>query len=182
MQHVSEINEQLASQITELAAQTAIQMFQKTKDAAEREEKSKRLHNTKRLMRHYVELKEYVNKIDASVKGVIVPKIAVDKSENIIDLITFGDDIVSSLKKSTQATLKMIQHLDNALETLEYIYAKENDIASYKMLQARYIDKLKIEQIMELHHMSKRNVYKVLDKVLERLSVLLFGVYAIKIT
>lgn len=178
---ISEINEQLVSQITEIATEKAIQMFHRTKETAAKEEKTKRLHNTKQLMKNYVELKEYVKRVDKDVKGVIVPKLAVDKNENIIDLITFGDDIVASLKKSTQATLKMIQHLDKALETLKYVYTLENDEMSYNMLVARYIDKMKVEQLMELYNMSKRGIYKVLDKVLERLSVLLFGVYAIKV-
>ena len=176
------MNEQQVKEIAELAAAEAIKVFHKTKEAAQKEEKSKRLRNTKLLMKSYNELKEYVERVDVQVKArATVPKISVDSNENIIDLIQFGTDVVKSIKSSTQATIVMIQHIDRALDALEYIYKKENDIASYKVFIKRYISKMTIEQLAELHNMSRRTVYNTLDKVLERLSVLLFGVYAIKV-
>lgn len=181
MQYVGEMNEQLVNHITELAAQAAIQMFHKTKAVAEQEEKSKRLYNTKQLMKHYVELNEYLKKKDTEIKGIIVPKIAVDKSENIIDLITFGDDIVGSLKKNTQATIVMIRHLNMALETLKHMYQLEDNVLAYNIMKSRYIDKMPISMMCERYNMVKSNIYKVIDKVLVRLSVLLFGIYGVKV-
>ncbi|KGR88415.1 hypothetical protein [Lysinibacillus odysseyi] len=174
------MDQQTIDRVAEVAARHAVAAYEEQKGKVYEKERSKRLHNAKLLLKHYREFKSYVDKIDNRAKAS-VPKIAIRENENIINLIEFGEDIVSSIKETSQRTIAMVQYIDRALATLEYIYQDENNTRYYNILKKRYMDGLTIEQIAELYRMNNRSIYKVLDSVTERLAVLLFGVYGIKI-
>lgn len=166
--------------LIEQITQIAIEAYKKTEEQEQKKKQDKRLHNTKLLLEHYREFKMYVNEIDKGVKTE-VPKIQVEEDKNIIDLITFGDDLINSIKVSTKKTIAMIQYLDKALDALEYIYKQEKNERYYQIVKRRYIDGESISSIASCYDLNSRTVYKIIDRVAERLSVLLFGIYGIKI-
>lgn len=173
-------NEQVIDRVSAIAAKQAIIEYEKHKERAKKLEYNKRLRNAKILLKHYRELKTYVEKIDKKAKAS-VPKLMISEKENLINLLEFGDDIVSSIKESSQRTIVMIQHLDNALETLEFVYKKENNARQFNILKKRYVEGMTINALADMFHMNNRSIYKVLDTTSERLAILLFGVYGIKL-
>ena len=166
--------------VAKIAAQQAIKSYEEVKANINARERSKRLYNAKELLKHYDELKIYVGKIDHKAK-VSIPRLMISEKENIINLIEFGGDIVQSIKQTSQTTIAMIQYLDRALDTLEYIYKQENNIRDFEIIKMCYMEKIKIEIIAERYGINKRSVYKIINNVAERLAILLFGIYGIKL-
>lgn len=166
--------------VAQIAAQQAIKSYEEAKANINERERNKRLYNAKILLKHYDELKTYVEKIDYKTK-VSIPKLMISEKENIINLIEFGGDIVKSIKQTSQTTIAMIQYLDRALDTLEYIYKQENNMRDFEIVKMCYMEKIKIELIAERYGINKRSVYKIINNVAERLAILLFGIYGIKL-
>lgn len=171
---------QLIEEVTQIATLKAIEVFNDQKEQAIQKEQSKRLHNTKLLLKNYQEFKIYVEKIDDKVK-VSVPRVLVSEGKNLIDLITFGEDIISSIKETSKRTIAMVQYIDKALDTLEYMYKQEDNTRYFNILKKRYVDGQTISYLAEYYHMNDRSIYKALESATERLSILLFGVYGIKV-
>lgn len=171
---------QLIEEVTQIATLKAIEVFNDQKEQAIQKEQSKRLHNTKLLLKNYQEFKIYVEKIDDKVK-VSVPRVLVSEGKNLIDLITFGEDIISSIKETSKRTIAMVQYIDKALDTLEYMYKQEDNTRYINILKKRYMEGQTISHLAEYYHMNDRSIYKALESATERLSILLFGVYGIKV-
>ncbi|MED4546492.1 hypothetical protein P9262_22910, partial [Lysinibacillus sphaericus] len=115
--------------------------------------------NTKLLLKHYQEFKLYVEKIDEDVK-VSIPRVLVSEGKNLIDLITFGEDIISSIKETSKRTIAMVQYIDKALDTLDYMYKQENNVRYFNILKKRYVDGQTISYLAEYYHMNDRSIYK----------------------
>lgn len=181
---IAEINEEIVAKVSAIAAEVAasatITEYEKQKKLATKKEQTKRLHNAKLLLKHYNTFKAFVDKVDDQVKASI-PEDLLNEKNGIIQLLEFEKDIVSSIKKNTQQTIIMVQQIDKALATLEYIYKKEDNERYYNVLKSRYIDGLKMSAVAELYHLNERTVYKVIEQTTERLAILLFGVYGIKL-
>lgn len=174
------LEQKIIDRVTQLAAQQAIKSYEEEKANAHARERNKRLYNAKELLKHYPELRKYVEKIDHKAKAS-VPRIMVNEKLNVINLIEFGEDIVKSIKENSQATIAMVQYLDKALETLEFVYKQEGNMRDFEIVKLAYIEKIKIEAIAERYGMNKRSVYRIINSISERLAVLLFGVYGIKL-
>ncbi|KYG90003.1 hypothetical protein A0U40_09775 [[Bacillus] sp. KCTC 13219] len=174
------LEQQTIDRVAQIAAQQAIKTFEETKANVNTRERNKRLYNAKLLLKHYDELKAYVEKVDYKAK-VSVPKLMISEKENIINLIEFGGDIVKSIKQTSQTTIAMIQYLDRALDTLEYIYRQENNTRDFEIVKLCYFEKIKFEIVADRYNINKRSVYKIINSVAERLAILLFGIYGIKL-
>lgn len=166
----------LVEEVTRIATQQAIEIFNAQKQEELQREKDKRLHNTKLLLKHYQEFKLYTDK----TKGTTTSRLTADE-KSIWATITFGDDdeIINSIKVTTKRTVAMVRYIDKALETLEFMYKQENNERDFNILKKRYMESWTISRLAEFYHSHERNVYKVLDSVTERLSILLFGIYGV---
>ena len=157
----------------------AIQEKRRQKDQAEvKRNKDGRLRNTKLLLRNYHSFQKYVEQHKNDDFS--------EEEEPIQELILNYQDIVSSIRITTKRTIVMFKHLDNALKALQYICEmeeKEGKTTSrhYDVLHKRFIEQRAIEEIAEEYDVNERTVYKFIDSAAERLSVLLFGVYGIKV-
>lgn len=160
-----------------LITSKVIEIHAEQRESEEKKEKDRRLRNTKLLLRNYRSLKKYAEKEEAE---------ATEDWEGIDlkELLVFGEDLVKSIKQTSQRTLVMIRHIDQGLATLRYIYEQENLTGTnrqYDILHARFVDGNTIVEIANEHDINERSVYKAIDSVSERLSIILFGVYGLKI-
>lgn len=161
----------------QLITSTVIEIHENTKKSAEKMEKDKRLRNTKLLLQNYRTFKSYAEKIE----GDTVEEL---EEVDVMELLIVGEDLVKSIKQSTQRTLVMVRHINQALSTLEYIYSLEKHPGTrrqFDILIARYVKGLKIDDIAEENEIDNRSVYRAIDAAVERLTILLFGVYGIRI-
>lgn len=150
---------------------------EKTKKQAEKKEKDKRLRNTKLLLRNYHSFRQYAEEHEDDDFTEETP---------VRELILNSQDIVASIRMTTKRTIIMIRHLDNALKALQFICIQEekNDKATsrhYEVLHKRFIEQRAIEEIASEYAVNERTVYKLIDSACERLSLLLFGVYGLKV-
>jgi len=168
----------LTKEQIDLIASKVMEINRKQHEAKEKQEKDIRLRNTKLLLRNYHSFKRYIARTKVDLwedEGV----------SEIRDLVLNGEDLVKSIKESTQRTLVMIQHLDHALAALKFVCEQEDDNKAsskhYQVLKERFIDEKAVEDIAANHFINKRSVYKTIDAASERLSIMLFGVYGIDI-
>lgn len=166
----------LIEEVAQIATLKAIEVFNAQKEEVLQTEKDKRLHNTKLLLKHYQEFKLYTDK----TKGTTSSRLSADE-KNILATITFGDEVINSIKETTKRTVTMVRYIDNALATLEFMYKQEKNERDFNVLKKRYMEGWSIPKLAEFYHMHERSVYKVLDSVTERLSILLFGIYGVDI-
>lgn len=160
-----------------LITSKVLEVHEKQKEVSEKKEKDKRLRNTKLLLQNYRSFKGYAERLE---------KNATEDWEGIEveELLVFGEDLVRSIRQSSQRTLVMVQHIDLALETLKYLYSLEKHPGTrrqYDILHTRYVNGMKIDEIAEENGINNRNVYKAIDAATERLSIILFGVYGLRI-
>lgn len=161
----------------DLITNKVIEIHEKQKEEIEKKEKDKRLRNTKLLLQNYRSLQSYAEKIK---EDAIEDAGGVDVGE----LLVFGEDLVKSIRQTAQRTLVMVKHIDQALATLAYLYSLEKHPGTrrqYDILHARYVLGKKIEEIAEEFEVDSRSVFRALKAVEERLSIILFGVYGIKV-
>lgn len=151
---------------------------EKNRKQAEKKEMDKRLRNTKLLLRNYHSFQQYAEEHEGDD--------FTEEQTPVRELILNSQDIVSSIRMTTKRTIIMIRHLDNALKALQFICIQEekNDKASsrhYDILHKRFIEQRAIEEIADEYGVNDRTVYKLIDTAAERLSILLFGVYGLKV-
>lgn len=154
-----------------------LEVHEKQKNESDEKEKDKRLRNTKLLLQNYKAFKVYANRIE---KNAVEDWEGIDVEE----LLVYGEDLVKSIRQSSQRTIVMVQHIDQALATLEYLYSLEKQQGTrrqYDILHSRYVLGKKIDEIAEEFEVDSRSVFRALKAVEERLSIILFGVYGIKI-
>lgn len=169
----------LTKEQIDLIATKVMEINRKQHETEEKQEKDRRLRNTKLLLRNYHSFQQYVSK----TKDRTLEKEGITEDQIII---LTKEDIVKSIKISTQRTLMMIRHLDQALESLRFVCEQDqrtNKASSkqYEIIKARYLEKESIEAIALKYGINERSVYKSIDAATERLSILLFGVYGIEI-
>ncbi|MFD1203575.1 hypothetical protein ACFQ38_00290 [Sporosarcina contaminans] len=164
-------------EIVELVKQSVREEDQKNRRVEAKKEKDKRLRNTKLLLRNYHSFRQYAEEHEGEDFTEETP---------IRELILNSQDIVASIRMTTKRTIIMIRHLDNALKALQFICLQEEKedkptSRHYDILHKRFIEQRAIEEIAKEYLVNERTVYKLIDSASERLSLLLFGVYGLKV-
>lgn len=164
---------------SKIATEQAIIIHQQLKDQEEKKVKDKRLRNTKLLLKNYKDFKAYVNRVEGNV---VDRHQTSDVEMTIKDLLVRGEDVVKTIKQSTQRTIMMVGYIDQALDAFKYICEHDpfkDSFRQFEVLHLRYVEGVTIETIAETFSINERNVYKAIDVAAERLSVILFGVYGL---
>ena len=175
------IVEQIVAIASEVAAKQAIKEYEKHKNIIQQEQKNKKLHNVETLLNHYIGLKEYVKRIDEKAKASLPSSVVMKETESLIELLEFSNDIVGAIKEQSQKTIVMVRHMDSALDALGYIYKKEGNERDFAILEKRYVHKVMPADLAEMYHLNKRSIQKILSRVRARYTVLLFGIYGVKL-
>lgn len=176
--------ETLITLVAETAAKVAmehtIELHKQLKIQDEKEAKDKRLRNTKLLLKNYRDFRAYVNQVESNM---LEKNNVTEEEMTIKDLLVRGEDIVKTIKQSTQRTIMMVEYINSSLDAFRYICESNpyrDTERQYEVLQLRYVEGLTIDQIANKFGINERNVYKAIDVAAERLSVILFGVYGLK--
>ncbi|MCR5788636.1 MAG: hypothetical protein K6G83_01995 [Lachnospiraceae bacterium] len=139
----------------------------------------RRLYNTRLLLRNYRALKEYAENAIFSRDQMNV------SAMEMLEAFMQGEDTdakIESIRRSTERTVIMIDHIDSMIGLYEAFCEKSRDknleYRRYEVLRDMYIaePELSPEEIAAKQNMSKQNVYKDLRMALERISALIFGV------
>lgn len=178
-------NEKLVAEIvaiaSKVASETAIEEYKKQKESIKREENNRRLYNVEELLKNYILLKKYVDRIENKAKATLPSSLIKKETESLVELLKFSEDIVGSIKEQSQKSIIMVQHMDSALEAMEFIYKRENNKRDFDILKKRYVDGVMPADLAILYNFNKRTIQKILNRVRVRYSILLFGIYGVKL-
>ena len=175
--------EHIYNKAAEVGAKEGIKIFNEKQKKEQEKRASRKLHNTKLLLRNYHMLKEHA---ENSVFGrTQMEESALDILESMMSLYD-NEIIIESIKRSATRTAIIVSHIETMLE-LYAIYCEKSlnrdiDIRRYEVVWDRYISEntLSVKEIAEKQHISQESVYTDLRIGLERLAALIFGIDGLK--
>lgn len=161
--------------IVETAAQEAIKAYRENEKKIEKEKKDGRLRNIKLLLKHYRALVLHCEKLEDDLIEFS------NTSIQELDLDTITPEAIESIKKSKTKSLAMIYFIKGKMEAYRRSCSKE-EMKYYRILEMMYLspEKIPISEIARRENIDRSTVYRYLDKATEDLSVIFFGVDAIK--
>ena len=166
---------------TQVGIRTAMETIEKIKNEKCQSRYDRRLRNTQLLLKNY-------RNFHVHCKDAVYKK----HSANAVDILDELDGyewdsnlFVESIKKSTERTSIILDHIDRMLEIFRYITEKSGkleEIAKYKVISAMYIDdeEKTVEEISEEMHVAVKSVYRYKNIGIEYLSSLIFGIDSLK--
>lgn len=144
----------------------------------------KQYANTKLLLQHYRELNYYYSNAVWEAED--------DCPEEFVDIMELMNSkdypdivVVDAIKLSAQKTRIIMSHVNKMLE--EYRHQCETslyteDIRHWRIIQALYLSPTRttVEEVAARENIHQRTVYKDVDAAVDDLTVLLFGIDALK--
>lgn len=167
------------SEIIALASETgaavALERFKQEQNQQQKKRHDWRLRNTKLLLRHYREFVEHSEELKLSLQ---------EESEALDDLYT--DELtVEAIKRSKQRTLAMVKFIQQMMQVYRIRCEKgtDDDLRRFKVVHAMYIatEKMTVEEIAKCNSIDTSTVYRDINNAVKSLSVLVFGVDAIRL-
>lgn len=162
-----------------IGANEALKTFDQERKRVNAVRASRRLRNTKLLLRNYHMLKEHA---ENSVFGRSqMEESALDVLESMMAIYD-NEVIIESIKRSTTRTAVIVSHI----ETMFELYAAYCDKAAnrhiemrrYEVLWDLYMaeDTLSVKEVAQKQHVSMDTVYTDRKMAIEKLTALIFGV------
>lgn len=158
-------NEEIKSLAKEVAREAIREIMLEGKD--------KRFHNTRLLMRNYNILKEHIKNVD---DGKEITLKFMDDYGIEIDYIW-----LESVARSKTRTSKMMNYVEEKLRYLSDKFKEKGEFEKYRSFEMFFIEGKTNEEIQEELNCSKNIPKKWNDKVIEELSILLWGIDALGI-
>lgn len=162
-----------------IGAKEALKTFEQERKREQGRRASRRLKNTKLLLRNYHMLKEHA---ENSVFGrTQMEESALDILESMMSMYD-NEVIIESIKRSATRTAIIVAHID----TMFGLYAAYCDKSSNRQIDRRRYEvvwdmymadrTLTVKEIAEKQHLSRDTIYDDLKVAIERLTSLIFGV------
>ena len=144
------------------AISKAIREYDREKSMNQRD---RRLHNTRLLMRNYNKLKEHIDNVNDDLE------IKVDSTD---------DEVwITSITRTKLRTMKMMAYIDSALVIIKEDMRRNCIEYKYKAFELYFIEEKTNEEITEMLGCGKNQPRIWSDAALNELSVLLWGIEAL---
>lgn len=151
----------------EVAKEAVFEIVNKNKD--------RRFQNTKLLMENYNVLKEH---IEGTHDGI---DIKLEYKDETGEMYIKSDYMwLESVSKSKARTKEMLRYVEEKLEFLKYKYKEQNKEEIINSFLMFYIDERTDEDIRAKYNCGQNSPNRWRNKVISELSVLLWGIDAIK--
>ncbi len=155
---------------------TAIQFYKAEEEAKRKEQRNKVLHNCELLLKNYRKFKTMSMRTEKKLEAI--------NNEVLLNAITLGEMMIPSIKKSKEKTLAIYNYMNAIIDSYRNLCAieEDGDTRKYDVLHYLYFadEKRSMEQIGQLLVSDKSTIYRLKDKAIEDLAVLMFGLNAIK--
>lgn len=164
---IRELSDKQMKEISTMVSSDVISYFE-NKDKITKE---KALHNTKLLLRNYMQLKKHCTIVNEQLEE---------------DKETFWDHKfldLDSLMQNKAKTVKIMKIVDKSLEHYKDDCMKAkglNESRRYDMIKMRYLnrERLTVDDIADRYDIARTTVDRNLDQAFDDLSVLMYGVEA----
>lgn len=130
-------------------------------------ERKKMLHNTRKLMESYRDLKAFVEKTITEEDEV---------KETVYEIFKGENARLNSSRRAKMTTAMMILNIDRALEEIAKEHERNGTSYKYEAFAMHYIDGLTYEEIASRLHCGKNSPAMWSKIILKQMSVKLFGI------
>ncbi|WP_096269387.1 sigma-70 region 4 domain-containing protein [Paucisalibacillus globulus] len=161
--------------ITDIASQNAIKAYREDQVKREKEKHDTRLRNIKLLLKHYRSLVLHCEKLEEDLVKFE------DTSIQDLDIKEINLESIESIKQSKTKSLAMVYFVRGKMEAYKRS-CDEEEMKYFRVLEMRYITSKKytIQDIADEENVDVRTVHRYLNRALEELPVIFFGVDAIQ--
>lgn len=141
----------------------------------EKQKKDFRLHNIKLLLMNYRGLVLHCQSIRQDLERID------ETSIQDLDVERISIESIESIKKSKKNTLAMIDFIDKKIQAFKELCNSE-DRKYFRVLEKTYLTpkKYTVNEIAESENIDRTTVKRYLDKAIENLPVIFFGIDAIE--
>lgn len=159
----------------EIITNTIIKHLEREQHQQEKEKHDRRLHNIKLLLKHYrslvlhcEEIKDELNLIDST-------------SIQDLDISTINLESIESIKRNKEKSLAMVMFIRSKMTAYKNTCTEE-ELRYFRVLEKKYLTEKKytIQEIATYESIDKVTVYRYINKAIEELPVVFFGVDAIQ--
>lgn len=168
---------------TEIGVREGMEYIQREREARKKSRYDRRLHNTKLLLREYRKL--YIHCRDAVCSSKMKAG-AIDILDEL-DNYEYDDSLyIESIKTSKERTAIIIDHVKKMMSIYKYMCSKSKrpeEARRYNIIKKMYIDtpEATVEELSAEYNIDSRSVYRDVDKAVETLSSLFFGIDGLKV-
>lgn len=171
------LTEKQIEAISKTAVATALEFMVNEKEKQEKRKHDRRLRNVKLLLKNYRSFALHVEDIKQDIQEL--------NAVLELDELDTDEFAIESIKRSKQRTLAIVKFINKMLKVYKTICMQSgnpDEIRKYETIDFLYIceNKKTADEISEMHFLSKRMVYKNVDKACETLVVLIFGVDGVR--
>lgn len=165
----------LSEKHLEVITNTIIQYLEREQHKQEKLKHDHRLHNIKLLLKNYrglvlhcAELKDELDLID-------------NTSIQDLDISTINLESIESIKKSKEKSLAMVIFIRGKMQAYKNS-CTDDELRYFRVLEKKYLTEKKysIQEIATYENIDKVTVYRYLNKAIDELPVVFFGVDAIQ--
>lgn len=170
--HITEKQLQL---ITKVASEEAIKAYKEHTQKVNKERHDKRLRNIKLLLNNYRSLLLHCEKLKDDLEELE------ETSIQELDIEEINLESIESIKKSKTKTIAMVYFIQGKIEAYKKT-CSTSELKYFRVLEKKYITEKKytIQEIADSEHIDRATVHRHLNKAMEELPVIFFGVDAIK--
>lgn len=169
------ITEKQLKLITEVASREAIKAYKEDQMKRQKEKHDRRLRNIKLLLNNYRALVIHCE----DLKDELIE--LEDTSIQELDIDEINLESIESIKKSKTKSIAMVYFVKGKIEAYKRS-CNEDEMKYFRVLEKKYITEKKYtnQEIAEIEGVEERTIRRYLNKALEDLPVIFFGVDAIK--
>jgi hypothetical protein len=180
------LNEKQIEEIVKVSAavavQKALEFMDQEKEKRETDKQNLRLRNTKLLLKRYRSFVKHCDDVDIDIRKL-------EEADNFLEQMQNSEQseyLVESIKRSKERTFAMVSFIRKMLAVYKVMSEQSlraEDARAYKVIYDLYIDDepMTAEAVSLRHMIDKRTVYRDVEKAVQTLSGLMFGVDSIKL-
>lgn len=162
--------------IARAAASAALEYMEKEKKDQEKKKYDRRLRNIKLLLRNYRSFVKHCKDIRLEINDL--------NEELEIEYLDSDEFKIEAIKRSKERTLAMVRYIQKTLAVFEIMCQEESAeaVRRFEVIRDLYIiePKKSIQEIADVHFLSDKTIRRDRDKAVETLSILMFGVDAVR--
>lgn len=169
------ITEKQLKLITETASQEAIRAYREYTEQQQQEKHDRRLRNIKLLLKNYRALVMHCERLEVDLKEIE------ETSIQDLDIETINLESIESIKQSKTKTIAMVYFIKGKMDAYKRS-CSDDELKYFRVLDMKYITPRKYTsyEIAEKENIDRTTVGRYLNRAIEDLPVIFFGVDAIQ--
>lgn len=161
--------------ITQTASQEAIKAYREDEKKRQEENYDRRLRNIKLLLKHFRALVMHCDKLEDDLVTFE------NTSIQDLDIETINFETIESIKQSKTKSLAMVYFVRGKMEAYKRSCG-DDELKYFRVLEMTYLTpkKYTVQEIAKRECVERTTVYRYLERAIDELPVIFFGIDAIK--